>query len=176
MRHRPCTLSDVTAFATPALTWTAMVAALDEDPTDDKWAIKLAIQCRDHLRLALMTEGVSDLAPGPSITEWTRDPGKKPMRRVDNPNRIRRHGRDMPGGSSGPTGMYVRWHVLLATLIGHEFESCAIDAPTWTRDLKLAKEWIVPATGMSDHQVRTSSPDWMSERGIFISKRVLKVL
>lgn len=176
MCHHLCTLSDVTAFATPALTWTAMIAALDEEPSDDKWAIKLAIQCRDHLRLALMTEGVSELAPGPSITEWTRDPGKKPVRRGDNPNRPRRSVRDVPGGPSGPGGRYQRWHVLLGVLIGHEFESCAIDAPAWTRNLNVTKEWIIPATGMSDNQVRANSPDWMSERGIFISKRVLNVL
>lgn len=157
----------VTVFATPEPTWTAMVAALDEDPSDEAWALKLAVQCRDHLRHSL---GPAD-APGVSVSAWNRDPGAQSPQRTEGPGKSRRTAKDTAGGPSGPSGAFLRWHVLLGALIAKEFEDAGREAPAWTRTLRrLDQEWVVPAKAMSENQVRNNAPDWLVQRGIYISK------
>ncbi len=161
----------MTEFATPEPTWYAMVAALDEEPSDDAWAFKLAIQCREHLRHALRnTDSPASVAAG-AFSEWTRDPGKRPPRRTE--GRTRRTGKDIPGGPGGPGGYYQRWHVLLGVLIGHEFEDARHDTPPWTRRLRMEKDWVIPAPQLSDGQIRSSAPEWLTSRGIYVHKRFL---
>lgn len=163
----------MTVFATPEPTWTALVAALDEDPPDEVWAFKLAIQCRDHLKVALQHSYAPELLGGPALTEWARDPGKRAPKRPDGAIRPWRTAKDIPGGPTGPQGFFQRWHVLLGVLIGHEYEESRQEAPAWTRPLRLDKEWVVSEPRMSDHQIRNSAPPWLSERGIFVSKTAL---
>jgi hypothetical protein len=160
----------VTVFATPEPTWNAMVAALDEDPPDEAWAFKLAVQCRNHLRVALGTEETADLMGGPSVSEWNRDPGARTVRRIEVPGRTSRTAKDTPGGVKGPSGAYERWHVLLGVLIAHEFEVVRRDPPVWTRKLHLDKEWVMSRPKMTDTQIRSTAPEWLSVRGIFVSK------
>ncbi|MBT0768732.1 hypothetical protein KIH74_07330 [Kineosporia sp. J2-2] len=161
------------AFATPVPTWSAIVAALDEDPTDTRWAFKLTVQCRDHLRGAL--DGAEHVGVLGSVDPkaWARDPGTTAPKRLEGQARPRRSPRDVPGGPEGPGGMYQPWHVLLGVLIGHEYEEAGREAPAWTKKLRMKNEWVMSTSLMSDQQVRSTAPEWLSERGIFISPRDL---
>ncbi|GAB3240663.1 hypothetical protein [Kineosporia babensis] len=161
----------MTIFATPGPTWNAMIAALDDDAPDENWAFKLVLQCRDHTRLALQMEESAEVI-GPAITEWNRDPGARTPRRLDAAP-PRRGTKDIAGGPHGPQGSYKGWHVLLGTLIGNEFEDARKMTPTWTRSLYMEDPWTVPRPGMTDHQIRTTTPDWLSERGVYVSDRDL---
>ncbi|GAB6897825.1 hypothetical protein [Kineosporia succinea] len=162
----------MTAFATPDPTWTAIVNALDEDPSDAIWAFKLTIQCRNHLRHALRQVG-NDLVPLTDPADWSKDPARKPPPRTDNPGRVRRTAKDITGGPDGAKGFYERWHVLLGVLIGHEYEAAGKQVPGWTTKLRMDKEWVLSTPLMTDTQVRTSTPEWLSQRGLYISPREL---
>ncbi|WP_285618357.1 hypothetical protein [Kineosporia sp. NBRC 101677] len=163
----------MTVFATPEPTWSAMTAALDEEPGDEGWAFKLAVQCRDHLRRALQQADGGALVPGPAPTEWARDPGRRAPRRAEHAVKTRRTGKDVPGGPSGPGGYFTRWHILLGVLIAHEYEQARQEAPAWTRRLRMHKDWVHPFPQMSDSQVRSATPDWLAARGIYIHKQVI---
>lgn len=158
----------MTVFATPEPTWTALVAALDEEPADEAWALKLAVQCRDHLRHALNRAD----SPGPAaVSAWNRDPGTKSPPRAEGPGRSRRTAKDNAGGPGGPSGTFLRWHVLLGTLIAKEFEDAGREAPAWTRKLRrLDQDWVIATKVMSENQIRNNAPDWLAQRGIYISK------
>ncbi len=163
----------MTVFATPEPTWTAMVAALDEDPSDEAWALKLTVQCRDHLRHTLARADT----PGVSVSAWNRDPGAKSPKRAEGPGKSWRTAKDTAGGPHGPRGTCLRWHVLLGTLIAKEFEDAGREAPAWTRKLgALDKEWVLPTKVMSENQVRHNAPDWLAQRGIYISKADLALV
>ncbi|GAA3625614.1 hypothetical protein GCM10022223_48480 [Kineosporia mesophila] len=164
----------MTAFATPEPTWTAIVNALDEDPSDAVWALKLIVQCRNHLRHALHQAGNdADLVPTSDPASWSKDPARKAPRRTENPHRVRRPSTDIPGGPEGARGFYERWHVLLGVLIAHEYEEVGRPAPAWTGRLRMKKDWVLPTPSMTDTQVRNSTPPWLAERGLFVSPREL---
>jgi hypothetical protein len=143
-----------------------MVSALDEDSSDEAWALKLAVQCRDHLRHALQREE----SAGAAVTPWNRDPGAKPPKRAEGPGKSWRTAKDNAGGPGGPSGTFLRWHVLLGALIAKEFEDAGREAPAWTRKLRLDQEWVIPTKAMSENQVRQNAPEWLVRRGIYASK------
>ncbi|MFJ9315923.1 helix-turn-helix domain-containing protein [Pimelobacter simplex] len=65
-----------------------------------------------------------------------------------------------------------RWDVLLAALVGHEFEQAGRSAPAWT-DLRTDEDWVKPNLLLDDAQIRAATPGWLGERGIYIAERDL---
>ncbi len=110
---------------------------------DDLWALKMTLQARDHLRELLRAK---DKASG----AWAAAPR-----------------------STGDR----RWDALLAALTEHEFNAANTAAPSWAEahHNRLGKqdEWVMPSLLYDEAEVRTRTPEWLAERGIYAAERDL---
>jgi transcriptional regulator with XRE-family HTH domain len=67
-----------------------------------------------------------------------------------------------------------RYEALLAALIEHEFDkrNCR-QTPEWSKRARLENTWIQPNARWGADWTRAHTPQWLAERGIFISDRDL---
>ena len=72
----------------------------------------------------------------------------------------------------GTTGR-IEWDVLLGALAAHEFELNGEESPRWTRHLELDHEWLLASPLLDDDEVRSETPQWLAQRGVFVSERDL---
>jgi hypothetical protein len=110
---------------------------------DDLWALKMTLQGRDHLRELLRA---NDKASG----AWAAAPRTTGDR---------------------------RWDALLAALTEHEYDAADREPPSWTEThhtrLDEQNEWVLPSLLFDEAEVRTMTPNWLSERGIYAAERDL---
>jgi hypothetical protein len=67
-----------------------------------------------------------------------------------------------------------RFETLLAALVEHEFEKRGSPRiPEWTRTLTLRKPWLHPNLRRGAAWTRQNTPQWLADRGIYISEHDL---
>jgi len=71
-----------------------------------------------------------------------------------------------------PGGVADRWDVLLGALVAHEFQQKGRTAPKWT-DVRAEEEWVKPNLLLDEADIRSATPRWLAERGIYITERDL---
>ena len=110
---------------------------------DDVWALKIALQGRDHLRELLRTDDATSDA-------WTASPRTTGDRRWDALlGALTRH-EFMTVGRQAPT-----WTTRPA------------------RHLNRDDEWVLPSLLLDEPEVRATTPNWLAEHGIYAAERDL---
>lgn len=72
-----------------------------------------------------------------------------------------------------PDSMDGPWDALLAAFVAHEFEEVGRPEPTWTRDRRPARDWVLDTSRLTPAEVRAQTPSWLAERRLFVSPRDL---
>jgi len=72
-----------------------------------------------------------------------------------------------------PSAVEPRWQALAAAFVGHEFNRAGLRAPAWTDAGRLDQEWVLDTPRLTEAEIRQQTPDWLSERNIFIAAKDL---
>ena len=124
--------------------WLAAVVIHDAlKQSDEVWAWRALLQCRDHTELELQA-GTRD--SNPRLAAWDAAP---PLT-----------------GNSG-------WDALLAELVKHAFLEAGQDAPDWTYSRPLASRWQPEHPFMDPSRVVARTPRWLAEANIYVPERDL---
>lgn len=75
--------------------------------------------------------------------------------------------------AASPSTGFKEWDTLTAVVIGHEFTSAGLDAPTWTQRDALAAPWVVASRLLPPQEARAATPAWLAALNIFIPERDL---
>jgi transcriptional regulator with XRE-family HTH domain len=128
-------------WMTPVSTAREIRDALRED--DDVWALKIALQGRDHLRELLRTADATSDA-------WTASPRTTGDRRWD-----------------ALLGALTRHEFMT---VGHQ---APIWTTRPARYLNRDDEWVLPSLLLDEPEVRATTPNWLAEHGIYAAERDL---
>lgn len=86
---------------------------------------------------------------------------------------LRRHTDLAAAWEAQPPPIEERWKALAAAFVSHEFDTAGLPAPTWTRDARLEKAWVLDTPRLSEKQIKDQTPDWLADRNIFIAAKDL---
>ena len=65
------------------------------------------------------------------------------------------------------------WDALFGALVCHEFQAAGRTLPPWAQAATAADQWVFPNPYFDRDEVRRRTPDWVTERGIYIAARDL---
>ena len=142
---RALTVAKQRSWLTPVDAADGMRRALSEG--DPVWALRVALQCRDDLVSVLdHREDDHDLSAA-----WEAAPESVGVE---------------------------QWDRLLASVIGHEFEIRGLVAPAWTsmpnsKQAGMEQGSVFSSPFFTDEEVRSATPAWLADRGLFIAARDL---
>ena len=75
-----------------------------------------------------------------------------------------------------PSNVAERWRIMVAAFVSHEFVEAGLPAPPWTEGLKLTTEWVLDTPRLNEGEIKRQTPDWLTERNIFIAEKDLVTL
>lgn len=81
----------------------------------------------------------------------------------------------LTGWSASPSSSgSMRWDVLLATILGREFDQAGVQPPRWTTGRRLHRQWVPAHPIWSAHEVRDQTPEWLKDAGIYMPAQDLE--
>lgn len=79
--------------------------------------------------------------------------------------------RVLPAWQTRTTGIKdQRFDVLFRAIIAEELEE---DPPAWAANAKLEEEWVMPDPFRDESAIRSQTPAWLAEAGIYVAERGL---
>jgi transcriptional regulator with XRE-family HTH domain len=75
-----------------------------------------------------------------------------------------------------PSDVDERWRTLVAAFVSHEFAEAGLPSPRWTDTATLDTEWVLDTPRLSADEIKRQTPDWLTERNIFIAEKDLVTL
>ena len=80
------------------------------------------------------------------------------------------------GWDAPPVDPQDNWTVLVAALVGHEFDVAGLSPPGWTVGLRSTDAWVLDTPRLTEAEIRAQTPAWLAERNIFVAAKDLITL